>query len=283
MQRKALPTELSFEALFQRCDDWSYFEHSGAFPFADTTEFSPANAWWSIELSMLTYAGEATVRAALGRAGIEDVEIIEHEGTRCVIAGHRVAFRGTSDERDLWLDLDAVRVAEGTGEVHRGFRRALDHVWEELADRLAGRPAHFTGHSLGAALATLAAARHAETRSLFTFGSPRVGDRDFSASLRIPAYRVVNNTDFVPHLPPPLGYAHVGALHHLDTDGVLREGTSTWERLKLGLEGHFAQLQENLRRWRAGDLEALPLASLVDHSPLHYAVHLWNWLVGESA
>ena len=280
MSKKPIPSELSFEALFQRSDHWNYFEGAAAHPFIDSSDFEPVNAWWLSELSMLTYAREETVLVALERAGFREVSILEHEGTRCVIAGDLVAFRGTADERDLWRDLDAVRVPEGTGEVHRGFQKALDLVWNDLAARLAGRPVTFTGHSLGGALATIASARHERTRAVYTFGSPRVGDSAFGESLRAPVYRVVNNTDLVPHLPPPIGYSHVGELYHLDADGDLRAETSTWERLERGIEGHLAQLRENFRRWRAGEFETIPLASLVDHSPAHYAVHLWNHLAG---
>ncbi len=279
MSKKAIPSELSFEALFQRCDHWNYFEGADAHPFIETPDFESVDAWWLSELSMLTYAREATVLTALERGGVREVSILEHEGTRCVIAGDLVAFRGTADERDLWRDLDAVRVPEGAGEVHRGFQKALDLVWSDLGARLAGRTVTFTGHSLGGALATIAAARHERTRAVYTFGSPRVGDSAFGEHLRAPVYRVVNNTDLVPHLPPPIGYAHVGELYHLDTDGVLRTGTSTRERLERGIEGHLAQLRENFRRWRTGEFDGVPLASLVDHSPVHYAVHLWNHLV----
>ena len=39
-----------------------------------------------------------------------------------------------------------------------------------------------------------------------------------------------------------------------------------------------ARLKDNLRRWLAGDLAAIPYDSLIDHSPVHYAVHLSNHL-----
>ena len=279
MQKKPIPPDLSFEALFQPGDRWNYLEDAAAHSRVVASSFEPVNAWWMIELSMLAYAREETVRAALERAGFREIALLEREGVWCMVADDLVVFRGTANQRDLWRDLDAVRVPEGAGEVHRGFQGTLDLVWGDLSERIEGRTVTFAGHSLGAALATLAAARHATTRAVYTFGSPRVGDEAFGESLRAPVHRVVNNTDLVPHLPPPLGYAHVGELYHLDAKGQLRSGTDSRKRLQLGLEGHFAQLQENLRRWRAGDFEAIPLASLVDHSPVHYAVHLWNHLV----
>jgi pimeloyl-ACP methyl ester carboxylesterase len=73
-----------------------------------------------------------------------------------------------------------------------------------------------TGHSLGGAVATLAATylRKADiTADLYTYGSPRVGDVAFadaaSAKGKGSTYRIVNKKDPVPHVPTiRMGYAH---------------------------------------------------------------------------
>jgi Lipase (class 3) len=74
-----------------------------------------------------------------------------------------------------------------------------------------------TGHSLGAALATLMALDFAAHSRLplttFTIASPRVGDLTFSRVFDniVPAcFRVANRLDVVPKTPPPLLYFHVG-------------------------------------------------------------------------
>src|SRR5262249_14299388 len=74
----------------------------------------------------------------------------------------------------------------------------------------------YTGHSLGAALATLAATRRAP-QAVYTFGSPRVGKEAFVRSLMsIPIYRVVDDEDVVTRVPPEiLGFRHVGEVHTL--------------------------------------------------------------------
>ncbi|KAE9414653.1 hypothetical protein Angca_009362, partial [Angiostrongylus cantonensis] len=69
-----------------------------------------------------------------------------------------------------------------------------------------------TGHSLGGALAALAAARitkqgyrKGDQLVVYTFGQPRVGDVDFALNFdsMIPlSYRVVFRHDIVPHSPP---------------------------------------------------------------------------------
>ena len=76
------------------------------------------------------------------------------------------------------------------------------------------------GHSLGGAVATLAAADlrniddhfRAETE-LYTFGSPRVANKelaDFLTGQSRFSWRITHDNDVVPHLPPKiLGYHHV--------------------------------------------------------------------------
>ncbi len=74
-----------------------------------------------------------------------------------------------------------------------------------------------TGHSLGAALATLLALDMAANTRLpvgvYTLASPRVGDLSFHNLFNhvVPnAYRIANRLDVVPKTPPPLLYFHVG-------------------------------------------------------------------------
>jgi len=75
-----------------------------------------------------------------------------------------------------------------------------------------------TGHSLGAALATLYVLDNAANQKVHnplacTFASPRVGNRGFVAAynaLGLTSWRIVNSQDLVPNLPwDILGYRHV--------------------------------------------------------------------------
>ena len=79
-------------------------------------------------------------------------------------------------------------------------------------------PIFYTGHSLGAAFATLAVARY-PPRAVYTFGSPRVGNEAFAASLQVvPIHRVVDNKDAVVLLPPEaMGFRHVDLLTYTHT------------------------------------------------------------------
>jgi predicted lipase len=73
------------------------------------------------------------------------------------------------------------------------------------------------GHSLGGAVATLLALDVAANTafnnpSVYTYGSPRVGDSLFASTFDQVvknSYRVANRLDIVPTLPPPVDYDHV--------------------------------------------------------------------------
>lgn len=68
-----------------------------------------------------------------------------------------------------------------------------------------------TGHSLGAALATLATVHIAAQTNfkkpiLYTYASPRVGDTTFAAHFEeLEHYRIANSEDLVPAVPPSTG------------------------------------------------------------------------------
>ena len=117
--------------------------------------------------------------------------------------------------RDLLIDMDLrPPVPWGRGHVHRGFHDALDEIWGEVERRLTDlaqsgqRSFWFTGHSMGAAIATLAAARWQTSarRAVYTFGSPRVGDRAFVVDWdqAVPVYRFVHGRDLITRIPPKL-------------------------------------------------------------------------------
>ena len=85
--------------------------------------------------------------------------------------------------------------AAGVGaRFHRGFLEALEMVWEPLsasvdqALRAKDRPLWVTGHSLGGALALLAAWRFQRgflpVYAVVTFGAPMIGNETASEGLR---------------------------------------------------------------------------------------------------
>ena len=210
---------------------------------SEKSDFSHINAWWLAEFSRLIYrlgtdetesppAGPSR-NEILNSIGFRELEFIRSETAQCAIikplglseVQFRVlVFRGT-DELIDWLTDLGVRLIRwsGAGLVHEGFRDAFESVWPETERLLAedDSPVFYTGHSLGAALATLAAAKR-PPRALYTFGSPLVGDKTFAMSLSgVKVYRIVNNRDIVTTVPPPLGFQHAGELYYIAHDGSI--------------------------------------------------------------
>jgi hypothetical protein len=118
-------------------------------------------------------------------------------------------------------------------EVHDGFWTALDSVYKGLAAEIVrqggfkGKKVFLTGHSLGGALATLCALRLQKDRhgsaTVYSFGSPRVGNDKFQAAFRLRHQRWVNQNDLVTQLPPELaGYRPVGTLNHILPNGGVK-------------------------------------------------------------
>ncbi|MBO0863617.1 MAG: lipase family protein [Mycobacterium sp.] len=153
-----------------------------------------------------------------------------------------VSFRGSSDTADWLADFDAIPETylpvTGFGEVHAGFQDVYELVRKNIAANLATATAKcnqilVTGHSLGAALAVLAAPdifknmppNTIEPR-LITFAGPRVGLTGFAAAFNTAiesCFRVVNYLDIVPYVPPA-PYVHVGTEIVIDSGGPVNIG-----------------------------------------------------------
>lgn len=129
-----------------------------------------------------------------------------------------IAFRGTSTTTDWISDAIAIqsnyRCVPNSGKSHKGMSDIYYSARKAILSSLDKLPAHkklmITGHSLGGALATLCAVDVAANSpfrlpSVYTYGSPRVGDPTFSkvyANKVDQSYRINNFYDVVPHLPP---------------------------------------------------------------------------------
>lgn len=140
-----------------------------------------------------------------------------------------LAFRGTEvkKKKDVLTDLRATQIVAIEGGVHKGFQAAYDSVKDEIEKSLATLddklPLYITGHSLGAALATVAT-QNLDVASKFrdriaacyTFGSPRVGNTKYDRAFKAPIYRMVNTTDIVTVIPLlAMGYVHIGDIRYL--------------------------------------------------------------------
>ena len=243
-------------------------------PFDPTASgYSPANAWWLAELSRIVYRRDRPEIASplepcrselTRRAGLQEIGFARSDETgsaALVLRGSQpapfavLAFRGTEQEiQDFICDADTLPVPAfgGTARVHKGFKRALNSIWTPLATALDALdcPVFYTGHSLGAALATLAAARRAP-RAVYAYGSPRVGDAQFVGKLKdVPVFRVIHGNDIVTTVPPEaLGFRHAGEER--------RFGERAFALPKLDVRAMWSQL-------------TTPVGPLADHAPMRY-------------
>ena len=163
-----------------------------------------------------------------------------------------IVFRGTEPNqmKDILADVKAWRKpAREKGLVHFGFAQALDKVYDNIVQWLSEqkldgeRNITCTGHSLGAALATIMASR-LDANELYTFGSPRIGNRAFVKEMNndgIKHYRFVNNNDIVTKVPFPIRFVHHGELVYINHHGNIRK-MSPWQRFKDQWRGRMRAL-----------------------------------------
>ena len=169
-----------------------------------------------------------------------------------------LAFRGSQELKDWLTNLTTqmrnltirkngvTSISSYQGRVHAGFFLAWAIIEQSVLAQLSRwqleaakkgetlPPLYISGHSLGGALATIAAAALSDNgvnvAGVYTFGQPRVGDRLFVRQLNEHingrVFRFVNNNDIVPHVPPPFSmwnptrlYGHVGIAKYFDAKG----------------------------------------------------------------
>ncbi|MBW8875772.1 MAG: lipase family protein [Acidobacteria bacterium] len=225
---------------------------------------------------------EQEARSALQSVGFDEVAWFNQGGSQAFAAWSPrsqtavVAFRGTEedDPTDMAHNLNTLPTPWAAGgRVHEGFKKYLDLIWSDLDSWLQAHPGRllFTGHSLGAALGTLAASLRKPVK-LVTFGSPRVGDSGFVNTLSgFDISRYVDCCDVVTRLPPPIGFVHVNqeAPVYIDQLGEIKPGaTKDVIRQDRGTAREEYILHET---WKWGNAAVRDLA---DHAPINYVYAL---------
>lgn len=290
-----------------------YFRHADHFRFQPDAADPRVNAWWLADASFLVYGDHRFIEEALANSPLPSQGVhLSWLGTaadnRGMVLSNETAmvvvFRGTRvqvhtlldraeivlyNQSDLKTDgLFLFKAAKVGGRVHSGFAAAFAQVSDRLDAILARRTRKqrlwLTGHSLGGALATLAAAHIGSEAidGLYTFGSPRVGDAAFTAVLPSRSHiRFVHRDDWVPQIPPEfLGYVHRGKLQPVAGS----QPRNVRADLLAGWQAFSAMVANTSRdlKFRVGELP-FQIAGLADHAPVYYATLLWNALINSES
>jgi predicted lipase len=144
-------------------------------------------------------------------------------------------FRGTMTTSEWLHDLN-IRLTSyphfDSCKVHEGFLQTYNVFRTKITDSLAAldsrKSLFVAGHSLGSALATLAVPDLAASTGfrspvVYTFASPRVGDRSFAESYdRLygkRSFRIANTSDLVVSIPLPVPFLGFigGYFTHVET------------------------------------------------------------------
>ena len=219
----------------------------------------------------LAYLDGKEAKVKYKELGFTGHKFLENDGAQCHAIWNKemfvLAFRGTEPDElsDILADLNAFPAGSMThGLVHSGFKGEVDKLWEDLLDvfktRSKSKTFYITGHSLGAAMATIATSRFEEftpVEHLYTFGSPRVGTRSFVKNIQTQHTRVKNNNDIVTTVPLfIMGYKHHGDLCYINFYGKVRKLTF-WQAIK-----------DKWRGWRSSALDGVN-----DHDMSAYIKH----------
>ena len=176
----------------------------------------------------VSVSGEERLKNILDSVGFDLLCTFDEAETQAFLAkrksaeGERemmiLAFRGTEKKLKDWktdLRIELKAIEGKKGRIHTGFQAAYEAVRNRIKTKIRehpGVPLFLTGHSLGGALA-IVATRFLPADNLaacYTFGSPRVGDRELSRVFKTPIYRVVNASDGVPRVPTGSGMWFIG-------------------------------------------------------------------------
>ena len=158
-----------------------------------------------------------------------------------------ITCRGTQPIKinDLYADLDTIPKRHALGWVHEGFRREARKLLPMILDyikKYPNRKIWLAGHSLGAAMA-LYITQELEfagynPEMLFTYGCPRLGNKEYIDCIKTKHHRFVNCNDIVTTVPPTfLGFRHHGILHYINYYGNIRQLTP-WQMIKDKVRAH---------------------------------------------
>jgi len=255
------------------------------------TAYSTSAALTTAAASSLAYLNdiEKIERTCQEEFDFDTCKFLKQRNTECFVALNSttalISFRGSQGTRDWIANMQINEQSTEFGMVHGGFLRAYFDIKEKLQafldESLGAHNLVLTGHSLGGAVATIAASEWRSRypiQSIYTFGQPAVGDRAFRNSMERfneTFYRVVNDDDIVTKIPP--GYKHVGRKIKLPPNSELRNSANeslgapeieNSEEMISELEFHQLQGRLYLESQSIGTEGLLP--SFSDHKIANY-------------
>tara|TARA_B100000482_G_scaffold191908_1_gene178227 strand:+ start:75 stop:857 length:783 start_codon:yes stop_codon:yes gene_type:complete len=205
-----------------------------------SSDFSWATASFMAKLSEKCYENEGPFKTYADKSW--RIKYFDFGGTQAYALNGKnnfiLVFRGTQPTQweDIKADLDIKKVYSSTidgrveGKVHRGFKYALNDVWDDIVAHMdecgaEQKQIYITGHSLGAALATLVAGRlNNSSVKLYTYGSPRAGSKKWNSMQKFTHYRFRNNNDLVTRIPPAwMGFQHNGKFMYFNSNGDYKD------------------------------------------------------------
>jgi triacylglycerol lipase len=247
----------------------------------------PTRSLLFADLSSIAYSDKKTATKLAKTLGFSTVEFYDRDGAQAYRFQNKhdlvIACRGTQPTQfsDIAADLKAYPVkSETVSRVHRGFKSEVDDLWPMVLEDITrtvnkDNKLWFTGHSLGAAMATIMASRCFYEKSirdpeeLYTYGSPRAGWPGYVKTMAVKHHRWVNNNDIVTTVPPSLiGYKHDGERHYLNAFGNVRKPTA-WQLFKDRLRGLWRGIKQG------------KIDSFSDHSIELYALYLKMYADGK--
>jgi triacylglycerol lipase len=256
-----------------------------------TSQFNANNAWWMAEMSRLAYhPSPQFIDHQLLQIGFSASSVFDNGSSQALVTYNDeiiiVAFRGTefyTGLGDALIDLDFILTKfELGGQVHTGFKNAINSIWTDLKSYIlplmATRKLFYTGHSLGAAMSVIAAMR-LPGLAIYNFGCPRVGNSSFVSIITTPFYRIAKHLDIVTKIPPPIFYKHTGKLILINEHGQINTNPTVFEEWKISDKDEWTVFKGILKHMiLRGNTDVLD-RYIHDHMIYNYSIYCWNYIV----
>jgi len=270
---------------------------SGTSPRAETAFSGQGLAIdWNIsvnlaEASQIAYGDEEQVLSwAQNNLSATQVEFIDKGDTELFIAENDnevfIVFRGSMGVEDWIANMKIRKSKTGYGKFHGGFLKGFSGVREQVfaamtRARVYNKKIFLAGHSLGGALAMIAAADsefhigQTPIHGIYTYGMPKACNRKsanfINSIFGSRFFRFVNDRDIVTRIPP--GSRHAGRLIHFDKNGEIKNKPETAALMKTVdddiTEEQFLLMQKGLKRKKQNAAEGQMIGA-DDHSISEY-------------